>query len=152
MASIADPNLPCLISVDKEEYKSGEEIKLFFKLTNANEYDLYVLKWHTPLEGFCNNFLEVKCDGKDLPYKGILAKRLNPSEESYVLILAGESVEAEVVLNKAYDVSDQGHYTVKLQTRLMDVMERKGTMVPNKLDSMQHVALSFGPIQFDIVA
>lgn len=154
MAGVAEPSFTCLISTDKQSYKSGEEVKLFFKLTNINKQDLYVLKWHTPLEDFRNNFLKVKHDGKDLMYLGIMAKRGNPGAESYVLVSSGESVEAEVVLNKAYDVVDPGHYTVELQTKLMDVLEKQEgeEMVPRKLGSMQCAALSCDPVQFDIMA
>ena len=153
MALVAESNFTSSISVDKERYNSGEEIKLSFKLVNNNKYDVYVLVWHTPLEGFLNNFLEVKHDGKELGYKGFLVKRGDPSEESYVLVIAGKSVDADVILNEAYDVTDPGHYTVKLLTELKDVIVKQGeSVVPRKLDCMHPVALSSGPIQFNIVA
>ena len=153
MAGVAKPSFTSVITLDKHNYKSGKNIKLLFKVTNDNDCDMYVLKWHTPLEGFRSSFLEVKLEGNDLAYMGLRSKRGDPSEDSYELIPAGESVQADVVLNNVYDLSESGHYTVELKTKLMDVIERQqgGKLVPRKLGFTELVNLTCDPVHFNIV-
>ena len=93
---------------------------LQFEITNANKEDYYILDWHTPLEGFSSEFLEITRDGERVPYNGMLVKRGEPSEENYFPLLAGSTASTAVVLNDAYDVSKPGVYCVKLDTALMD--------------------------------
>lgn len=143
----------CSIQTDKQSYSSSDPVRLSFELTNSNNCDLYVLKWHTPLEGLYNKYLKVTVGGEDVPYRGIMAKRGNPPAESYVLIQAGASVSGSVDIGKGYDTSSPGSYSVELKTRLMDVVPRKEGVdfVASKLDQMNSVPISCDPVEFDVV-
>lgn len=66
LMSSSSGTFTCSISVASTKYSISEDVLpwLMFVLTNndpSNAY--YVLKWHTPLEGFRNKFLKVYCNG-----------------------------------------------------------------------------------------
>lgn len=143
----------CSIDTDKKIYHSNEQVQLSFQLTNNNDYDVYVLNWHTPLEGLYNRYLVVSVDGKEVDYRGIMAKRGNPTADSYILVVAGQSVSSTVEISSGYDTSIPGRYLVLLKTNLMDVMQKREGVkfVPNKLGDMKMEPLSCGPVLFDVV-
>jgi len=148
---MAEPRFTTEIGVSKASYGLGEDIQFNFKLTNENKDDFYVLKWHTPLEGIRNNFLDVRRDGQRIFYKGIMMKRGSPLASSYILIPAGSSVEASVMLNEGYGVSEPGTYSVELDTRLMDVKMKceEEEFQPSKLSvGLNHAKLTAEPLTF----
>ena len=148
---MAKPQFKAVISTTKSSYKPEDEAELWFELTNLNEQDYYVLKWHTPFEGFRNNYLDVLRDGGVVPYRGVMVKRGNPSAECYLLIPAGSTAKASVKINEGYDVSMPGNYRVTLDTTLMDIKEKcKGKeFEPGKLSmGLNSVQLSADSISF----
>ena len=149
-------NFTCTISVDSANYRISEDVLpwLMFVLTNNSDTTAYyVLKWHTPLEGFRNNFLRVFCDEEELPYEGVMAKRGNPDPASYDLLLPGSSVSASVYLGEAYDLSKPGVYRVELNTSLMDVIEDKDEdFKPHTISDFQGQDIRCKPIVFKICA
>ena len=151
---MAQVSFSCSISVDKDVYSSEkkEPVNLNFKLTNENSCDVYVLTWHTPLEGMMNNFLKVTRGGRSVPYRGIMAKRGPPSAESYILMTAGETVEASVSLSEAYSTESHGEYVVELSTDLMDVVPKEAGVefLPNGFSDMTRVPIQCGPLQFQV--
>ena len=52
------------------EVKAGEPVEVVFQLSNPTAQPLFVLDWHTPLEGLLNDFFEVTRDGTELSYRG----------------------------------------------------------------------------------
>ena len=56
----------------------GEPVNLRFALHNPTDRPLYVLTWHTSLEGMAGESMQVTRDGAKLPYQGTLAKRGDP--------------------------------------------------------------------------
>ncbi len=140
----------CSLKTDKTTYKPGEPVELTFELKNIGELDLYILDWHTPLEGLYNRYLQVFCNGNELRYQGIMAKRGNPSADSYVLVKAGESVSGVVDLSKAYSTKTTGMYEVKSKIKLWDVKAREEgvELEPSALGSMKSVPLSCNPVEF----
>ena len=150
---MAEPKFTAEIGTSKATYKSGEDVEFNFKLTSESTDDFQVLKWHTPLEGIRNNFLDVQRDGQKVRYRGMMMKRGNPSAKSYILVPAGSSVEASVKLNEGYDVSEPGTYRVELNTRLMDVKmkcEGEDFQPSTLMDGFNHIELSAEPITFDV--
>lgn len=144
----------CSIRMDKDTYSPTDPVLLLFQLTNNNDCDMYVLTWHTPLEGVRNRFLKVTVEGKDVPYRGIMVKRGPPSADSYVLVAAGETVSASVDIREGYSTETCGRYSVLLDTGgLMDVVPRKEGVdfAPNGFDGFTSVDISCGPVEFDIV-
>lgn len=146
----------CSMSVDNAKYSIKEDVLpwLMFVLTNKSDTNAYyVLKWHTPLEGFRGNFLRVYCGNEELPYEGIMEKRGNPDSSSYDLLFPGSSVSASVYLGEAYDLSKPGVYRVELNTALADVIEDKGgEFEPHEISKFQGLNIKCEPIIFEIFA
>lgn len=155
LLSSSSSTFTCSISVANTKYSIGEEVLpwLMFVLTNndpSNAY--YILKWHTPLEGFRNNFLKVYRNGEELPYEGIMVKRGNPDPASYDLVLPGSSVSGSVYLEEAYDLSKPGKYRVELNTSLMDVAKDEGgEFTPRAIGDFKGQDLMCEPITFEIM-
>ncbi len=77
--------------------KVGQPVELQFRLDNLGTGPVYVLNWQTPLESRpLGAYLQVTRDGAEVPYLGAMAKRGNPSAESYVTITPGASAEAKL--------------------------------------------------------
>ena len=146
----------CSISVDSTKYSISDDVLpwLMFVLVNNNPTtEYYVLKWHTPLEGFRSHFLKVYCNEEELPYEGIMAKRGNPDPASYDLLLPGSAVSGSVYLGEAYALSKPGIYRVELNTSLMDVIPNEGgDFKPHVIDDFKGQDLRCEPVVFEIVA
>ena len=99
-------------------YQLGDKIPCRFEITNEKEYGLYLLKWHTPLDGMRDDFLTISNGGRVIPYDGIFAKRGEPTAENFILVPAAGTVSAIVELSKAYSISTRGIYTVQLETTI----------------------------------
>ena len=102
-------------------YDSAKPVKLRFDLTNTGDEDLYVLKWHTPLEGLNSDCLTVIRNEKSkVAYDGPMIKRGHPGPEDYVLIPAGATVTADVDVGESYAVSIPGDYRVELNIQALE--------------------------------
>jgi peptidyl-Lys metalloendopeptidase len=117
-------SLNCSMGV-RERLAVGEPVELLFRLSNSTSQPLYVLTWHTPLEGLLNRCLRVTRDGAELAYRGEMMKRGAPVASSYVTLAPGASVEAKVELSQAYDFKVPGKYRIEFPGPLMDVATRK---------------------------
>ena len=144
----------CSISVANAKYSICEDVLpwIMFVLTNKSDtIGYYVLKWHTPLEGFRNNFLKVYCNEEELAYEGIMVKRGDPDPTSYDLLFPGSSLSASVYLGEAYDISKPGMYRVELNTSLADVIQDNGgNFEPHKINDFQGQELRCDPLVFEI--
>jgi hypothetical protein len=96
-----------------ERIPTGEKINLKFILANESDISLYVLNWYTPLEGIGGEIFRVTHAEQPLPYEGILASRMPPSSEGYVLLNPGESASAVVDLAQVFDFSKPGIYRIE---------------------------------------
>ena len=133
-------SLQCTLSV-AASHKVGEPVELTFRLTNPTAQPLFVLKWHTPLEGLKNNFLEVTRAGTRVEYQGPMFKRGEPRADDYVTLAAGATVQAKMDAALAYEFSKPGVYRISFPGPLMDVASVQSE-VPRPL--AQHRAL---PVQ-----
>jgi peptidyl-Lys metalloendopeptidase len=113
------------LDVVKSRYGLAEAKKVRFTLTNASGEPIRVLKWHTPLEGFTADILDIRKDGQPAPYIGRQIKRGAPTADDYVLIPPCESVSTVIDVADGYDVSAEGDYNVALASRLFDVARGK---------------------------
>jgi hypothetical protein len=119
----------------------GEPVNVTFRLTNPTAQPLFVLDWHTPLEGLLSNCLEVTRDGTEIPYQGPMFKRGNPEASDYVTLAPGGSAENTIEAQLAYDFSQPGTYRIAFRGPLMDVATQQAE-VPRPL--AQHRAV---PVQ-----
>ena len=107
MAASSPIKVSMTCSQDQKKVNCG------FDFTNTANEDQYVCEYFTPLEGIGNRFLTITYqDGTDLPYMGILARRLPPTKENFKLIKAGETVSASIDLTEAYSFDKDGVYTI----------------------------------------
>ncbi len=120
---------------------SGDVVKLRFTLTNNTDTRLYILKWYTPLEGIMGKIFRVERDGQVIPYQGILATRVAPTAEAYVLLEPGESVSAEVDLATAYDFSQAGEYTIEFLSPSISHVARTKSEMAKSLDDLRPVQI-----------
>jgi hypothetical protein len=128
-------SLKCEMSVPPQ-LKVGSPVELRFKLTNPTSQTVYALKWHTPLEGLRNNFLEVSRGGTEIPYQGPMVKRADPSAESYATLAPGASQEAQIDVSLAYDFTQPGTYRIAFRGTLLDLVTSSKD-VPRKMDQFQ---------------
>jgi len=130
-----DTKLECTLSV-APQVGPGQPVEVLFRLTNRTQRPLYVLKWHTPLEGVRSNLFTVTRDGAELPYQGPMVKRAAPSADSYVSIAPGASVEARVDASLVYEMTAPGRYRLTFRDELMDVATEQAE-VPRGMDGFQ---------------
>ncbi|WP_228530687.1 MULTISPECIES: protease [Myxococcaceae] len=135
--------LECTLSV-APRVKQGEPMTLRFRLTNRGRETLYVLDWHTPLEGLRSRMLEVKRNGAELPYQGPLVKRAAPTADDYRELAPGASVDGEVDVGLAYDTAAPGRYALGFPGPLMDVAHARSE-VPR--ETPQPMAVRCAPVE-----
>jgi hypothetical protein len=109
----------------EDKYKTHHNVHLKVVLTNTSKKDLSVLKWNTPLDIVLTDCLQVTVNGKAIEYDGPLVKRSAPGPEDYIVIKAGQSVQAEFPVSDAYDTSKPGNYHVELKTQIPDVAPKE---------------------------
>ena len=71
--------------------KALSTVACSFQFTNIADEDLYLLKRNTPLEGFYSPFLTLSTEGRPVDYEGIIASRIAPTKDEFVLLKAGET-------------------------------------------------------------
>ncbi len=130
-----DKQLECTLSV-APQVGAGQPVEVLFRLTNRTQRPLFVLEWHTPLEGLRSNLFTVTRDGADIPYQGPMVKRAPPTAESYVTLAPGASVEARVDVSLAYELTQPGRYQLTFRGELMDVATEQAE-VPRAMDAFQ---------------
>jgi hypothetical protein len=126
--------------------KAGEPVEVVFRLSNPTPRPLYVLDWHTPLEGLLNDIFEVTRDGAEVPYTGPMLKRGPPQADDYVTVAPGASVEGRVEVSLAYDLRQPGRYRIAFRDRLMDVATEKSA-VPAGMDGFQELRVKCPPLE-----
>ena len=89
-------------------------------LTNTGAESVSVLLWNTPFEStLSDNVFLVEKAVKGFPllqvaeFVGRSVKRSNPTADSYQTLRAGETITANVILNKYYDITQLGEHTVR---------------------------------------
>jgi hypothetical protein len=134
----------------EEAYVMGEPVNLRFSLHNKTDRTLYILTWYTPLEGIAGKIFRVMHDGGEVPYRGIMAKRGDPSRDAYTAIKPGAAVSSVVDLAENYDLSQAGRYHVEFTSRLHDVTDDESS-IPRKQDDHKVQELPCNTVSFEIV-
>ncbi|HZI15247.1 MAG TPA: protease [Myxococcus sp.] len=142
-----DRRLECRLSVP-ETVKAGTPVTVSFALINPTQRALYVLDWHTPLEGLLNDILQVTRleGGEELSYSGPMFKRGDPAADDYVPVAPGSMVSASIEASLAYDFSKPGRYRIAFRGPLMDVATDKAG-VPHTRDGFQSLPVACAPVE-----
>lgn len=142
--------LSCALSAPKS-VKAGEPVEVVFRLTNPTSKPLYVLDWHTPLEGLRNDIFQVTRDGTELEYAGPMMKRAPPGADDYVTVEPGASVEGRVNLALTYDFTKPGQYQIAFRGPLMDVATDKAAL-PSGMGGFHELAVTCNPVATTVTA
>src|SRR4051812_25599396 len=93
------------ISKVQNKAKTHDNVLVKVTITNTGDEDVSVLTWNTPLDRLITDCLDVSVNGRKVEYDGPVVKRGAPKESDYLVIKAGQSVEAEFPVSDAYDTS-----------------------------------------------
>lgn len=104
MADAAPPVQPAALSCQfKAATDAAGQVRLQFTLRNAGQHDLHLLRWGSPFEGgWFGPFVRVGTPQGDLPFQGAMRKRGDPAAQDYLLLRAGQTLNAELSLADAY--------------------------------------------------
>jgi hypothetical protein len=149
-AAVSNVPLACELSV-APRVAPGEPMLLRFRLTNRTAQPLYVLDWHTPLEGLLSRMLQVSRAGQDIPYQGPMMKRGDPGADDYRAIAPGASVEESIDVGLAYETQAPGRYRIAFAGPLRDVVTSPSE-VPRPLDKHQPMAVQCPAVETERLA
>lgn len=114
--SVGIPAFEYAIRMDHPEFSADDPMIMHFTVTNRLPKTNVFLIWHTPLEGFRNEFLDIVHleSGEAVQYEGPLVSRAAPRREngSYLELAAGASKSAAIDLRGAYTFTRPGTYRV----------------------------------------
>lgn len=138
----------CTLEAEKK-YVTGQPVNLRFSIRNQSDRTLYILTWYTPLEGIAGEIFSVTRDGEAVPYRGIMAKRGDPSRDEYIVVRPRAEASVVVDLAEEYDLSRAGRYQVEFTSRLHDVTDDESA-VPRKRDDHQPQDLRCSTAAFEV--
>jgi hypothetical protein len=133
----------------QDSYVRGNPIFIKFTLENLSNEDLWVLEWYTPLEGLKGKIFTVTCDGKEIPYEGMMMKRGQPTKDDYVHIDPGRSVSAEVDLSKGYTLPASKECLVEFKGRIYD-FSTDGNSIPKRSEEHQILNITGNAVTFSV--
>ena len=138
----------CEVEAEKK-YVTGQPVNLRFSIRNQSDRTLYILTWYTPLEGIAGEIFSVTRDGEAVPYRGIMAKRGDPSRDEYTVVQPRAEASVVVDLAEEYDLSRAGRYQVEFTSRLHDVTDDESA-VPRKRDDHRPQDLRCSTAAFEV--
>ncbi len=133
----------------RSNYVLGTPIVIAFSIKSFCSTDVWILNWHTPLEGIKGKIFEVTCDGIEIPYEGRLVKRGNPQRKDYILLRPGASAQAEFDLSQVYSLRECNECRLKFKGRIHDVVLDE-QQVARAVDQHVGVDVPGDPVSFRI--
>lgn len=109
-----DTSLVAVLQMDNT-VKLSDSLSILFSVSNPTKDTIRFTQYHTPFEGFINNFLTITdSEGKEVPYIGAMAKRIMPPpEESYCAVAPGTQDSVRFSLQKGYRIEKPGTYSIQ---------------------------------------
>ena len=130
-------------------YVVSMPITINFTLENLQAEKLWILKWYTPLEGLRGEIFLVKCDGKEISYEGMMAKRGDPDRDSYMHIVPRGSVSEVVDLSGAYNIPVSNECQIEFKGRIYDVLSSEDKL-PRRRDDHQGMDITGNVVTFRV--
>jgi len=117
--------------IQSKQRDSNGTITIAFTNNSLNE--IKVLKWNTPFEkDISANLFHIQEDTlATIPYTGRLVKRINPTDNDYLLFKPSETHIVNVNLSDYYAMQKEGNYTVKYIGKL----QLKSKVLQTELDA-----------------
>ena len=134
----------------EQSYHHDGPILIGFSIENLAAYDIWVLKWYTPLEGIRGKIFEIECDGVEVPYAGRMVKRGNPSASDYVRLIPGVPVRVDFNLSQSYALPVAKECKLRFRGRIHDVVVDPA-QVPRAAESHSPVMCEGNEVVFAIV-
>ena len=120
------------IQLDKTVFKSNEDIKITFSIENKTSKNFKFCYWQTPFENFDNtmsaDFFKITHYGKKLNYKGMMFKRIPPTKKDSITINPTKTIKNSIIINKNYDISPKGDYTIQFFSRWINNLPNSNTL------------------------
>ncbi|KAB7770070.1 M35 family metallo-endopeptidase [Xanthomonas maliensis] len=108
---------------------ANQQGKIAVTVTNTGSQIARVPSYQLPLKSLDNGILEVSRDGRPVEYTGRLVKRGLPTAADFTILQPGQSVQGEVDLANAYDLSASGNYTIQLRSTLQYASLSDGSLM-----------------------
>jgi len=112
------------------EYSQIESLDLIFEITNDSKDTIRLLTWNTPLEGFKSDCLDVRRNGKSIPYVGMMVKRGSPEPNDYIIIEPGNSVSKKIDIGEGYCIAISGMIVVGFVNTNLIVNRKRNQQFP----------------------
>ncbi len=111
--SQSSPNLTVRLSAANAIVKGDVDVAVNVHVTNNGRSAVRVPKWQMPSNNHEGPNFHVTRDGTLVEYVGRIVKRGAPTEKDFETIPAGATVSYQVELTGAYDLSQNGRYSVE---------------------------------------
>ena len=123
------------LSATNTSFESSQAVMVHVTISNPNPEDLRVLSWHTPANGVQGALFTVSRDGEPVDYLGALYKRAAPTDQDYITLPAGKSLEYEVNLSQYYSFAESDNYEIEYNTSSQNLYAASGSgkLVSNQL-------------------
>jgi len=116
-ASMSLPNgVVATVSMPKTAFGVDDKMMVTVVYRNTSNRTIKLLKWETALNGgLTEDLFSIQYDDAEIPYRGLHAKRLAPTDKDYISLAPGKSVSATFDLLPAYPIDYKGSYEISLR-------------------------------------
>lgn len=131
---------------DLDLFAKNSDVMITVKVTNNNNHDEKFLSWLIPMEE-PNTFIlqgDIFTISPKVKYVGIIAKRLAPTVDDYIVLVPGQSIKRRVKLDDFYEFSATGKYAIALTT-LDSVDSATPTPRHDSHDNILHITIKARP-------
>jgi len=120
-ASAAKPQLDVNVNLNKLD---NGDVNATLTITNNHKGQQKVLGWYTDLEE--EHIFHVTRDGVEVEYLGPHYKRHAPTENDYIKLKSGQSIEKTFELTSSYDMSEAGQYEITYDVNSLHLYANRG--------------------------
>ncbi len=85
---------------------------LHFVVRNVTKDEKTFCLYHTPFEGIQNDIFDVALEGREIPYKGMMKKRVPPTINDHITLNSDEHSACSCELS-GYSLKKSGLYSIQ---------------------------------------
>lgn len=112
-AAAARDGLQVRLSAPQPVLRGDVDVTVAVSVTNTTREAITLMRWELPSAKPESALFRITRDGEAVAYTGPLIKRGPPTREDLVRIEPGATIDVEVELTAAYDLSRNGLYTIE---------------------------------------
>jgi peptidyl-Lys metalloendopeptidase len=117
LAAAPPDGIEVRLSVANPVIHGDVDVSVTVTVTNTTRHPVHLLRWQLPSDELEGALFHIERDGVAVAYRGPLIKRPAPEPADQVLLGPGQSLDYEVELTGAYDLSRNGRYTIEYLSR-----------------------------------